>query len=60
MNNSPAKSPTKYDSSPGSGDYTFDSMGEKNLRNPDRNDSSVEREKYEQMVAVFNHRIKKR
>jgi hypothetical protein len=35
-------------------------MGEKKLRNPDRNDSSVEREKYEQMVAVVNSRIKKR
>lgn len=45
--NSPPKSPTKYDSSPESADYTYDSMGEKKLRNPDRNDSSVEREKYE-------------
>jgi len=54
---SPTKSPTRYEDSPCSGDYTVDSLGEKRLRNPLKREASLEREKYEKMVNVVNRRI---
>ena len=57
MASSPAKSPTRYEDSPCSGDYTVDSLGEKRLRNPIQRAASLEREKYEKMVNVVNRRI---